>query len=255
MPSFKGPSALHIRTSAYAAVVRPLPLRASGAHAAHPRNSTTTLLQPAVAPRGGCSALLPMTLALAGACIDERAHLGFSNWRSACRAAGLPLSSLLSFTLELLPTAVLGALVGGIAVQISGMCPAPPAQRGCRLARGPRRLRPRHGGGPAAMRVDSSGPAVARRRSPADRPGCHGGLPAAADAAHHAPHQGPRVPRACQVRSKAYIGALRRNRKFRRSSINADVRMNATVAAEPVPAVEPAVSPTATTTRSCGSSP
>jgi hypothetical protein len=40
---------------------------------------------------------------------------------SACRAAGPELSSILTFTLELLPSAVIGALLGGLAVQGLGV--------------------------------------------------------------------------------------------------------------------------------------
>jgi hypothetical protein len=66
-------------------------------------------------------AILPMGFAVAGAFIDERARLGFSLWRSACRANGLTLESLARFTLQLLPTAVLGALFGGLVVLGFGM--------------------------------------------------------------------------------------------------------------------------------------
>jgi hypothetical protein len=69
----------------------------------------------------GFAAIGP-SCALAGGWIDEHRHLGFSNWRSACRAAGFSLSSLFTFTLELLPMAVLGALAGGLALQIAGIC-------------------------------------------------------------------------------------------------------------------------------------
>ena len=67
-------------------------------------------------------ALVPMVFASAGAALDEYWRLGFSTWRSACRAAGFSPASLVSFTLELLPSAVIGALLGGIAVQIIGLC-------------------------------------------------------------------------------------------------------------------------------------
>jgi hypothetical protein len=69
----------------------------------------------------GFAAIVP-SFALVGGWIDEQWHLGFSNWRSACRAAGFSLSSLFTFTLELLPMAVLGALAGGVALQIAGIC-------------------------------------------------------------------------------------------------------------------------------------
>jgi len=59
-------------------------------------------------------AILPMTCAVVGGVIDEWLHLGFSQWRSACRASGLTPESLAQFTLQLLPNAVLGALLGGV---------------------------------------------------------------------------------------------------------------------------------------------
>jgi hypothetical protein len=61
-------------------------------------------------------ALLPMTAALAGASVDERLRLGVTVWRSACRSSGLAPGSVIAFTLELLPCAVIGALIGGLAV-------------------------------------------------------------------------------------------------------------------------------------------
>ncbi len=71
--------------------------------------------------RAALLALLPMTFALAGGWVDERTHLGFSNWSSACRAQGLTFASLFSFTVELLPNALLGALAGGVVLQIVGV--------------------------------------------------------------------------------------------------------------------------------------
>jgi hypothetical protein len=65
--------------------------------------------------------LLPMALAIAGAWIDEHWRLGFTTWQSACRAAGFAPRSLAIFTLELLPTAVVGGLAGGLIVQLRGM--------------------------------------------------------------------------------------------------------------------------------------
>jgi hypothetical protein len=59
-------------------------------------------------------ATIPSLGAIAGGSLDERLHLGFTNWRSACRASGLSASSLLHFTLELLPLAVIGMLAGGV---------------------------------------------------------------------------------------------------------------------------------------------
>ncbi len=61
-------------------------------------------------------ALLPMGAALAGAFVDERLRLGVTVWRSACRASGFALGSVIAFTLELLPCAVIGALAGGLVV-------------------------------------------------------------------------------------------------------------------------------------------
>jgi hypothetical protein len=60
------------------------------------------------------SAAIPSLGALIGGWLDERAHLGFTNWRSACRAAGLSPRSLIHFTQELLPTAIVGVLLGGL---------------------------------------------------------------------------------------------------------------------------------------------
>jgi hypothetical protein len=66
-------------------------------------------------------AAIPSLGALAGGWVDERAHLGFTTWRSACRASGLSMRSLLHFTLELLPLAVAGMLLGGLAVLCIGI--------------------------------------------------------------------------------------------------------------------------------------
>jgi hypothetical protein len=66
-------------------------------------------------------ALVPMVLAVAGGLHDEASRLGYSNWRTACRSAGFSPGSLISFTLQLLPTAVIGALIGGLLLQISGV--------------------------------------------------------------------------------------------------------------------------------------
>ena len=61
-------------------------------------------------------AWLPTGLAAFGAWLDEWRALGFTIWRGACRASGFSLSSIARFTLELLPTAVIGALLGGLLV-------------------------------------------------------------------------------------------------------------------------------------------
>lgn len=64
---------------------------------------------------------LPLAGASVGAFIDERNHLGFTNWRSACRAAGFSLGPVMSFSLELLPTAIVGLLAGGLALLAIGI--------------------------------------------------------------------------------------------------------------------------------------
>jgi hypothetical protein len=66
-------------------------------------------------------ALLPMLVALLGVVIDERTHQGYTTWLSACRAAGPSIRSVLVFTFELLPTAVMGMLTGVLLVQLAGM--------------------------------------------------------------------------------------------------------------------------------------
>jgi hypothetical protein len=66
-------------------------------------------------------ALFPMAMALAGAALDQRDHLGFTLWRSACRSAGLTPASVMTFTLQLLPSAVIGALLGGLLVLCFGI--------------------------------------------------------------------------------------------------------------------------------------
>jgi hypothetical protein len=73
----------------------------------HPDSRPATLL---------ALALLPMAAALAGAFVDERVRLGVTTWRSACRSSGMAPASVIAFTLELLPCAVIGALIGGLAV-------------------------------------------------------------------------------------------------------------------------------------------
>ena len=63
------------------------------------------------------AAIVPW-LAAVGAMLDEADHLGFTNWQSACRAAGPSFGSLLYFTWELLPATLIGALSGGIILQL-----------------------------------------------------------------------------------------------------------------------------------------
>ena len=66
-------------------------------------------------------AAIPSIGAFAGAWLDERTHLGFSQWRSACRAAGLAPASLMHFTLELLPNMIVGTLLGGLLLVALGL--------------------------------------------------------------------------------------------------------------------------------------
>jgi hypothetical protein len=75
-------------------------------------------------------ACVPMSLALLGGWLDERRALGFTVWRSACRAAGLSPSSIATFTLELIPTAVIGALLGCFIVLLAGLRRQPASAHG-----------------------------------------------------------------------------------------------------------------------------
>lgn len=61
-------------------------------------------------------AALPMLGAAIGAWRDETSRLGFSTWRSACRAAGLDFRSLIDFTWQLLPLTLAGLTLGGTVV-------------------------------------------------------------------------------------------------------------------------------------------
>jgi hypothetical protein len=65
--------------------------------------------------------IVPMTAAFLGASIDERLHLGFTTWRASCRAAGFRFGSVIDFTLQLLPFAVIGLLLGGLALIAHGL--------------------------------------------------------------------------------------------------------------------------------------
>lgn len=66
-------------------------------------------------------AFLPTLAAAAGAAVDESARLGFTTWRSACRTDGVSLVSVMQFTWQLLPNAILGALLGGFVVVCLGI--------------------------------------------------------------------------------------------------------------------------------------
>jgi len=61
-----------------------------------------------------------MSAAVAGAVFDERLRAGFTTWRTACRAAGFSLWPVIDFTLQLLPHAVYGLLLGGLALLVYG---------------------------------------------------------------------------------------------------------------------------------------
>jgi hypothetical protein len=67
-------------------------------------------------------AFLPSVGAAIGAWADESARLGFSTWRSACRAGGVSLGSVIQFTWQLLPNAIVGTLLGGFVVMCLGYC-------------------------------------------------------------------------------------------------------------------------------------
>jgi hypothetical protein len=75
-------------------------------------------------------ACVPMGFAALGAWLDERRALGFTVWRSACRAAGLSPASIATFTLELMPTAVVGMLLGCLIVLLAGFGRRPASARG-----------------------------------------------------------------------------------------------------------------------------
>jgi len=78
-------------------------------------------------------AWLPMGFATLGGWLDERRALGFTIWRGACRASGFSPTSLVRFTFELLPDAVIGALLGSLLVLVAAL-PARVALRGGALA-------------------------------------------------------------------------------------------------------------------------
>ncbi len=56
-----------------------------------------------------------------GALFDELRFLGFTNWRTACLAEGPSLQTLLVFTRELLPSAIVGMLTGAFLVVLIGV--------------------------------------------------------------------------------------------------------------------------------------
>lgn len=76
---------------------------------------------PARALRVAALAAVPMLGAVAGAALDERHHLGYSTWRTACRSAGPRIPTLIDFTLQLLPSATIGLLLAGLLVLAAGL--------------------------------------------------------------------------------------------------------------------------------------
>jgi hypothetical protein len=66
-------------------------------------------------------AILPTTGAAYGAGLDEHLSFGMTTWRSACRASGFHLPSVLHFTWQLLPNMLLGMLIGGSLVLCLGV--------------------------------------------------------------------------------------------------------------------------------------
>jgi len=75
-----------------------------------------------------------MVGAAIGAALDERHHLGFTTWRTACRTAGLHISTLVDFTFQLLPLAVIGLLLGGLVVLAAGALARDHSARLCAAA-------------------------------------------------------------------------------------------------------------------------
>lgn len=63
---------------------------------------------------------LPMMGAVIGAAVDERLHQGFTTWRAVCRSAGLGLPTLVDFTVQLMPFALTGMLLAGLALLVLG---------------------------------------------------------------------------------------------------------------------------------------
>jgi hypothetical protein len=123
-PSLQGMRWRHIRNTAYAACASRYGYALDvGEKVGIVRKPLTMGIPSAMrsSRAGSALVLLPMALAVLGAAFDERRNLGFSTWRSACRSAGFSIPSLFSFTLELLPSAVMGALLGGAALQIVGI--------------------------------------------------------------------------------------------------------------------------------------
>jgi hypothetical protein len=96
-----------IRRIAYAVVARPEAVPAAVPRQCRMSNRITRA-------RFVAFAWLPMGLAALGVLLDERRGLGYTIWRAACRASGFSFRSITTFTLELLPTAVIGALLGGL---------------------------------------------------------------------------------------------------------------------------------------------
>jgi hypothetical protein len=59
--------------------------------------------------------------AVLGGVLDEKHHLGFTQWQASCRASGLRIATLFDFTWQLLPLALAGLLLGGLGVLAWGI--------------------------------------------------------------------------------------------------------------------------------------
>jgi len=66
-------------------------------------------------------AVLPTVGLFVGAVFDQRHHLGFTLWAAACRAAGATPGSIIVFTRELLPSAIVGLLAGAWCIVWAGI--------------------------------------------------------------------------------------------------------------------------------------
>jgi hypothetical protein len=108
-------SQARIRSVAYAAAAGTEARAPAALHSDRMDNRVTRAWQSA------SFASLPMLGAIAGAACDERHHLGFTTWRTVCRSTQVNIPTLVDFTLQLLPWAVIGLLLGGLAVLAVGV--------------------------------------------------------------------------------------------------------------------------------------
>ena len=100
-----------IRTFPYAYATLRIRIRRAGADNSRMSNTSRWARLTVLASMSPAGAVL-------GGAVDEHLRLGFTVWRSACRASGISISSVIAFTLELLPNAVIGALLGALLVQV-----------------------------------------------------------------------------------------------------------------------------------------